>query len=180
MRRRAWVLIAMAGVLAATIGRASAGAAETGLDEWPRFWGARGDAQAAEPKAPPGSGLSIKELWRRPLGSGFSGIAVVKGRGYTGESDGTDDHAVAFNIDDGKTVWRTRIGPTYKGHDGSRDGPVSTPTVHAGRVFMAGPHGVLLALEAGQRPCALAEGPEGGHGSGAALLRLRDVARSRR
>ena len=31
----------------------------------------------------PGSGVSLRELWRRPIGSGFSAIAVVGKRGYT-------------------------------------------------------------------------------------------------
>jgi outer membrane protein assembly factor BamB len=117
-------------------------------DEWPRLWGPRGDAQAAQPAAPPDADLALRELWRRPLGSGFSGIAVVGGRGFTAETDGTDDHALAFDLETGRTLWRRRLGPTYRGHDGSRDGPIATPAVHAGRVFISGPHGGLFALDA--------------------------------
>ena len=38
-------------------------------------------------------------------------------------------------------------GPTYRGHGGSDDGPIATPTVDGGDVFAAGPHGQLLALD---------------------------------
>lgn len=146
MLGRAWVrsvgapAIVVAGALA-TVGDARG-------DEWPRLWGPRGDAQAAKPLAPPGTDLALKELWRRPLGSGFSGIAVVGGKGYTGETDGTDDHTLAFDLETGRTLWRTRLGPTYRGHDGSKDGPIATPAVQAGRVFVTGPHGGLFALDA--------------------------------
>jgi outer membrane protein assembly factor BamB len=124
--------------------------ARAGTDEdWPRLWGPRGDArsegeshvaQAATPRA--------RELWRRPIGSGFSGISVVAGRGYTAESDGKEDHAVAFDAATGRELWRTPLGPTYRGHDGSRDGPISTPAVAGNRVFLLGPHGLLVALDA--------------------------------
>jgi outer membrane protein assembly factor BamB len=92
--------------------------------------------------------VTLRELWRRPVGSGFSGIAVSGGRGFTGESDGTTDHAIAFDVETGRTVWRAPLGETHRGHDGSRDGPIATPAVGDGRVFMAGPRGLLVALDA--------------------------------
>jgi outer membrane protein assembly factor BamB len=92
-------------------------------------------------------GGALKELWRRPIGSGFSAIAVAAGRGYTAESDGSSDHVIAFDLGTGKTLWRAALGETYRGHDGSRDGPIATPAVGGGRVFMLGPRGLLLALD---------------------------------
>jgi outer membrane protein assembly factor BamB len=115
-------------------------------DDWPQLWGPTVTA-AVEPKDSP-RGAALRELWRRPIGSGFSGIAVAGERGYTGESDGTTDHAIAFDRRTGKTLWRAALGETYRGHDGSRDGPIATPAVSAGRVFMLGPRGLLLALDA--------------------------------
>ena len=112
--------------------------------DWPQLWGpsvtaAVEDAVVGRP--------SLRELWRRPVGSGFSGISVAEGRGFTGESDGTRDHAIAFDLATGRTLWRATLGETYRGHDGSRDGPVATPAVGGGRVFMAGPRGTLVALD---------------------------------
>lgn len=115
-------------------------------DDWPQLWGPTVTA-AVEPKDSPG-GAGLRELWRRPIGSGFSGIAVVGERGYTGESDGTSDQLIAFDLRTGKTLWRAALGETYRGHDGSRDGPIATPAVSGGRVFMLGPRGPLLALDA--------------------------------
>ena len=114
--------------------------------DWPQLWGptVTGSVDAASP----GGSVSLRELWRRPIGSGFSGIAVAGERGYTGESDGTTDQAIAFDVHTGRTLWRVALGETYRGHDGSRDGPIATPAVAAGRVFMASPRGLLVALDA--------------------------------
>ncbi len=120
-----------------------------GTDEdWPRLWGPQGDARfQGEGHVARGEAPKARELWRRSIGSGFSGISVVAGRGYTGESDGKEDNAVAFDVATGREVWRTPLGPTYRGHDGSRDGPISTPAVTGERVFLVSAHGVLFALE---------------------------------
>src|SRR4029450_13836175 len=94
------------------------------------------------------STLKAREVWRKPLGSGFSGVSVGGARGYTALSDGTRDQAIAFDAGSGKELWRTPLGDTYRGHDGSRDGPISTPTVEAGRVLLVAPRGHLYALDA--------------------------------
>ena len=118
----------------------------TASDDWPQLWGP--SVSGAVETTGAASAVSLRELWRRPIGSGFSGITAVGERGYTGESDGTTDHAIAFDVRTGKTLWRAALGETYRGHDGSRDGPLATPAVSGGRVFMAGPRGLLVALDA--------------------------------
>ena len=40
---------------------------------------------------------------------------------------GDDDVVAAFDSESGEEIWRYRISETYKGHDGSHDGPISTP-----------------------------------------------------
>ncbi len=115
--------------------------------DWPGLWGAARDGVITAPLAL-GEIPTARVLWRRTIGSGFSGISVVGGQGFTGESDGTDDHVVAFDLATGRETWRVRLGPTYRGHDGSKDGPIATPTVDEGRVFILGPKGVLMALDA--------------------------------
>jgi len=121
-------------------------AAGASADDWPQLWGPSVTA-AVEAQSPAGP-AGLRELWRRPIGSGFSGITIVGERGYTGESDGTTDHAIAFDVRTGKTLWKAPLGETYRGHDGSRDGPIATPAVASGRVFLPGPRGTLVALDA--------------------------------
>jgi outer membrane protein assembly factor BamB len=117
-----------------------------GASDWPQLWGPQVTAAVEEPVMT--GGVKLEVLWRRPVGSGFSGIAVAGERGFTGESDGTNDQAIGFDVKTGATLWRTLLGPTYRGHDGSRDGPIATPAIGGGRVFMPGPHGALVAMDA--------------------------------
>ena len=114
--------------------------------DWPQIWGPTVSG-AVEAAGPPGA-WQLRELWRRPIGSGYSAVTISGGRGYTGEADGTTDHAIAFDVKTGQTLWRVPLGETHKGHDGSRDGPIATPAVSGGRVFMAGPRGTLVAFDA--------------------------------
>jgi outer membrane protein assembly factor BamB len=137
---RVWTVTA---ALAAGAGTAAA------ADGWAQVWGPYGDGRAARAAALPGAqALKPRELWRRAIGSGFSGISEGAGRAFTAASDGTSDFVIAFDPKTGAEAWRARIGETYRGHDGSKDGPISTPAVDGGRVFIVGPRGLLLALDA--------------------------------
>ena len=128
-------------VMAAATARADEG--------WAQLWGPYGDGRAARAVSLPGGpALKPRELWRRPIGSGFSGISEGAGRAFTAASDGAADFVIAFDPKSGQETWRARIGDTYRGHDGSKDGPISTPAVDGQRVFIVGPRGLLLALDA--------------------------------
>jgi outer membrane protein assembly factor BamB len=127
---------------------ALAGPSATAAD-WAQLWGPFGDGRAGAGDALPAAPtFKAREIWRKPIGSGFSGVTEASGRAYTATSDGGSDFLVAFDPRTGQEAWRARIGETYRGHDGSKDGPISTPAVGANRVFMVGPRGVLLAVEA--------------------------------
>ncbi len=118
-----------------------------GSKDWPGLWGPSRDG-VTDTRLALGEAPAARVAWRRPIGSGFSGISVSAGRGYTGESDGTNDVAVAFDLATGRETWRVPLGPTYRGHDGSKDGPISTPTIDQSRVFVISPKGTLFALDA--------------------------------
>jgi outer membrane protein assembly factor BamB/enterochelin esterase-like enzyme len=65
----------------------------------------------------------------------------------TGFSDGTSDWMVALDVKSGRELWRYRMAEeTYRGHDGSDDGPVATPTIHGGQIYGLTPRGRLFAL----------------------------------
>ena len=132
-------------ILALLVGVA-ASAATAG--DWPQLRGANHDGRGS------GSGVLAEEAiglslsWKQPLGSGYSGIAVAEGRAVTLYSDGESDWVVALDPQSGQTVWRQRIDAAYKGHDGSDDGPLSSPAISDGVVYALGPRGQLLALRA--------------------------------
>lgn len=135
------LMAALAGALPVTGSPVAAGGVG-----WPGFRGPGLDG-AARDAAALAAGDRLELAWRRPLGSGYSGVSVAGGRLVTLYSDGTDDFAVALDAEGGETLWSYRIGPTYRGHDGSHDGPISTPLILDRRVFGLGPHGKLFALD---------------------------------
>jgi hypothetical protein len=97
------------------------------LPAWPGLWGPARTGSTEGPKSP----SAFKELWRKPSAGGYSEVVSVGDRAYTLElKDGVDD-AVAFDAQSGREVWRARIAETYRGHDGSHDGPIGTPAIDA-------------------------------------------------
>ena len=113
--------------------------------DWPGLWGPARNGVSPTPPAVPPSGA--KELWRRPAAGGYSEIAVSGGRAITMELRDGADFVVSLDAATGREVWSSRVGPTYRGHGGSDDGPIATPTVDGDDVFASGPNGQLLALD---------------------------------
>ncbi|HJR58056.1 MAG TPA: PQQ-binding-like beta-propeller repeat protein [Vicinamibacterales bacterium] len=114
---------------------------------WPGVWGPHrnGTASTAGIPAQP---TGFKELWRHKTQGGYSEVVVTGIGVFTMEArDGSDD-VVALEAASGRERWRAKVGPTYRGHDGSHDGPIATPAVDGTDLFALGPHGVLVALDA--------------------------------
>ena len=88
-----------------------------------------------------------KELWRQPIGLGWSAYAVVNGRAYTQEQREEEELVTCYDLFTGKLIWAhadtTRFSQWQSG-----DGPHATPAVHEGRVYAYGGTGLLTCLEA--------------------------------
>ena len=132
-------LLALAGSLAAGL--------QAAPGDWPQWRGPAQDGVSRE------TGLAAKwpekgppELWRVPLGAGYSSVAVVAGRAYTMFADKEGEFAVVLDVVDGKSVRKTRLGPMY--HNSYGDGPRATPTLDEGRVYWLGASGELLCQDA--------------------------------
>jgi len=93
-----------------------------------------------------GERFGLEPVWSKPLGSGYSGIAVVGERLVTAFSAGESDFLVALDAHSGAQRWRYRMAAAHQGHEGSDDGPIATPAVHAGRVYALTPGGRLVAV----------------------------------
>lgn len=112
---------------------------------WPGLWGPlRNGSTAGDLRASRGE---AQVIWRRPVAGGYSEIAVVNGRAFTLELRDGADFIVGLDAGTGRELWSVRIGPTYRGHGGSDDGPISTPAIDDNDLFVAGPHGQLIAVE---------------------------------
>jgi enterochelin esterase-like enzyme/outer membrane protein assembly factor BamB len=114
-------------------------------DDWPHLRGPAADGVVRASGAFE-RGVALRVAWRAPLGPAYSGVAVAGGRVVTMMSDGEHDHVVALDAESGAERWRHALGPVYRGHDGSEDGPVSSPIVARETVFALSPRGTLVAL----------------------------------
>jgi outer membrane protein assembly factor BamB/enterochelin esterase-like enzyme len=117
--------------------------------DWGQYRGPGTTGAAAEPwtlETP--SGVRLDVAWKVELGSGYSDVAVADGRVVTMFSEGEDEYVAAFDAGTGKTLWRHSMGGTEIGHDGSHDGPLSTPTIADGRVYALGSQGTFVAVSA--------------------------------
>lgn len=116
--------------------------------EWPGLRGPNfdGSVRGVEMFSAEDMGLTVG--WRASIGSGYSAVAVGNGMAVTMHVGGENDVVSAFDVETGKEAWRYRIDATYVGHDGSHDGPISTPLLSGNRVFGLSPRGKLFALNA--------------------------------
>ena len=96
-----------------------------------------------------------RELWRCPIGAGWSSFAVVGNYAVTQEQRGEYEMVCCYRVNTGnaggEVVW-TYSEPVRWDPQGSACvsgiGPRATPTIHDGKVFAHGATGIVVCLDA--------------------------------
>lgn len=87
------------------------------------------------------------QIWRRPVGPGWSSFSVRGDLIYTQEQRGPDETVTAYKLSTGEPVWRHRDAIRFYESNGGA-GPRATPTIDNDRIYAHGATGMLNALDA--------------------------------
>jgi outer membrane protein assembly factor BamB len=115
--------------------------------DYPQFLGPRRDGTLPDAHlSPDWDATPPRELWRRPIGAGWSAFAVAGRYAVTQEQRGEDEVVSCYDRLTGEPIW------THANHARHEDGlggpgPRATPTIVNGHVYALGGTGLLDALD---------------------------------
>ncbi len=87
----------------------------------------------------------LEELWRIPIGAGWSGFAALDGRIYTMEQRDSEELVTCYDMKTGEPIWGTGVDArhyTVMGYVGPR----CTPLLFDGKVYASGATGIFRCL----------------------------------
>lgn len=87
-----------------------------------------------------------KLVWRRPVGAGWSGFAVVGNSAITQEQEDDWEKVVCYELHTGEIKWSHQDQARYDTPPAGL-GPRATPTISGNRVYTVGSTGVLNCLD---------------------------------
>ena len=118
-----------------------------GLADYPQFFGPNRDGKLSGPKlARDWEANPPEELWRRTVGEGWSGFAIVGDFAVTQEQHGEQEAVVCYKTTTGEVRWVHLDSGRYFTTLGGL-GPRATPTIDDGKVFTVGATGILNCLK---------------------------------
>jgi len=147
---RASALLALALLLAGGVVSAA---------DWPQYRGPNLDGTTTEKVQTPWPAAGPRQIWKTPVNAGFSAFAVAGGKAFTlvtrEEGGVKNETCVALDASTGKELWAAPLaiskydGGGDSGASGNKggDGPRSTPTVDADRVYVLTAPLVLHCLD---------------------------------
>lgn len=86
-----------------------------------------------------------KELWRQPIGQGWSGFSVEGPFAYTQEQSENEEAVTCYQLSSGSLIWKYQYPADYSSVIAG-SGPRATPTVSGNYLLTMGSTGVLNCL----------------------------------
>ena len=114
--------------------------------EWSQYRGPNRDGVAVANtsiKAWPSGSLPF-QVWKKPIGEGFSGIVIKGEQLITAIAEDDTEFLVSFEKTTGKEVWRFALGKRFVEEMGN--GPRATPTLDGDFAYMLDSHGSLYCI----------------------------------
>ncbi|MBM4031845.1 MAG: hypothetical protein FJ291_08685 [Planctomycetes bacterium] len=127
-----------------------------GEGDWPQWRGPRRDGVAPGATLPETLPATLKLVWKKEVGEGYSGPVVAGDKVVVHCRQGEKEAVQCLNASDGSLSWKHSYSAPYTPASVAAKhgkGPFATPTVAGGRVFAFGISGTLSAheLEGGKK-----------------------------
>jgi len=136
--RIAW---AVAATLAATVATQAA-------DDWPQYLGPSRNGIYSGPALADNWGANgPKVVWRKQVGQGFAGPAVVGNRVILFHRVGNEEVLESLDAATGNSTWRYAYPTRYRDDFGFDEGPRAVPVVADGVIYTFGAEGQLHAVD---------------------------------
>jgi outer membrane protein assembly factor BamB len=114
---------------------------------WTNFRGPNRDGNYEEmPVLTQWPATGLTPLWKQPIGLGYASFVVADGRAYTIEQRRNQEMVTAYDVNNGRELWKQGWNALYSDETG--DGPRATPTWDDGRIYALGATGELRCLDA--------------------------------
>ncbi|MFO0911844.1 MAG: PQQ-binding-like beta-propeller repeat protein [Pirellulales bacterium] len=117
-----------------------------GPADFPEFLGNRRATLSPRPLNTDWKSNAPQQVWRRPVGAGWSSFAIVGDRAITQEQRGEQECVVCYRLSTGEELWVHAVPTKFTSVLGG-DGPRATPTIDDGRVYTVGGTGHLASLD---------------------------------
>jgi outer membrane protein assembly factor BamB len=142
MRRGAsFAFVWIAAALAATLLNGAA-------TDWPQFLGPmRNGIYGGPPLADAWGPGGPKVVWRKQIGQGFAGPAVVGNRVILFHRVGNEEVLESLDAATGNSTWRYAYPTRYRDDFGFDEGPRAVPVVEDGVIYTFGAEGQLHAVD---------------------------------
>jgi outer membrane protein assembly factor BamB len=116
-------------------------------EDWPQILGpARNGVVSGPPLSESWGASGPRVVWRKQVGQGFAGPAVVGTRAILFHRVGNEEVVESLDASSGASTWRYAYPTRYRDDFGFDEGPRAVPVVADGTIFTFGAEGQLHAI----------------------------------
>jgi outer membrane protein assembly factor BamB len=136
------------GLLSIVVAALAVTAVTRAATDWPQYLGpTRNGAYGGPPLSESWGSGGPKVVWRKQVGQGFAGPAVVGTRVILFHRVGSEEVLESLDVKTGNSVWRYAYRTTYRDDFGFDEGPRAVPVVADGVIYTFGAEGQLHAVD---------------------------------
>ncbi len=139
------------GFIAAVVIIAATGHAQTPVQDWPQWRGAKRTGEVIDGQAPTAWPATWQTRWRAEVGEGYSSPVVAGGRVFVHSRRDPQEVVMALDAATGKPIWEKAYEAAFKKNqyaNAMAKGPNATPLLSDGKLFTIGVTGVVTAWDA--------------------------------